>query len=160
MKKKIIFVGASTPNLYAAKKLQSLGFEVVVFERNSNHNNPSMRVLPLRLLNKLGMFLDSKDETKHVSLTEIKDFLAEGIKIIYDRNLVIDYPNEKCFLNNEELIFDYLVINTGHKTINADSKKIFTYNYSVPQHKLNNHFPGNSLESSIEAIDKIISKML
>lgn len=156
--KKVIFVGASIPNLYGANKLNQKGFEVVVYERNSNLNNHQRRRLPTRLLHKIGLEADLEKDFNYVILSEIKKRLSNNLNIIYNANLEINFNSLSFKGKDEDLQFDFIIINTGHKEISVDNPKVFTYNYSL--NDSNNHFSGNSLMSSIEDIEEITNKIV
>lgn len=156
--KKIILVGASTPNLFGAKRLKEKGFEVLIFERNPNHQNNQMRRLPTILLDKLGIETNLEKEFDYIRLSQIKDFLSKEIDILYNTNLIIDFENLEFKHNEEMLEFDFIIINTGHKEIIIDNPKIHTYNYTLDNPQ--DHFSGNSLMSSINKIDLIVENII
>lgn len=156
--KKIVFIGASTPNLYGASKLKKSGFDVVVYERNAHHANPQRRQLPTSLLRTLGLFMDSKNEFEYVVLSTIKNHLAKKLTIRYNTHVEVDLDNEQAFLGEEEVTFDHLIINTGHKQHTAKSEKILLYDYLVEDTR--NHFAGKSLTDSIKKMDKIIERII
>ena len=160
--KKIVFVGASTPNLYGARKLQELGFEVCVYEKNSSHANNQNRMLPVTFLNKLGITISQKDcEEKEISmkLSSIKDQLARGLDIIYNALLQVYVNTEEIYFKEELLEFDVAVINTGHKELGVEGKRFYYYNYLLPNLE-EKHFQGKSLITSVEKVDDIIEKIL
>jgi hypothetical protein len=159
-KKKVILVGASIPNLFGARELKRKGFDVIIYERNNNYNNPQQRRLSNKFLDELGFSVelnengDYLNSTSYVKLNDLKDFLRDDTIIICGGNLKINLDEDKVLFGAEYLDFDYLIYNTGHNKIEHNSKKIFTYDYSLG--KVDNHFAGNSLITSVEKIKKII----
>lgn len=156
--KKIIFVGASIPNLYGATELKKKGYNVIIYEKRGTYNNPQQRRLPTTFLKKLGLPIEINDEYIYIKLSDLKNYLSIGINIVYNSNLNIDLNNEIIMFGNEKIEFDFAILNTGHNEIKHNSNKIFTYNYSLEN--VNNHFAGNSLITSIEKIKNILSKII
>ena len=160
--KKVVFVGASTPNLYGARKLEELGFEVCVYEKNPSHANNQNRILPVTFLNKLGITISQEnygEKEISVKLSSIKDQLAQGLDIVYNAPLQVYVNTEDIYFKEELLEFDVAVINTGHKELGIEGKRFYYYNYLLPKNLEENHFQGKSLITSVEKVDAIIENI-
>ncbi|MDD3175648.1 MAG: CRISPR-associated CARF protein Csa3 [Candidatus Nanoarchaeia archaeon] len=140
---KIVFVGASTVNLYGAKKLKEKGHEVIVYEKNKTFVNNHKRQIKLELLEKLGIPC-SKDKTQYFTLSVIKNILSQGLDIEYNKEIDV----------NDELEYDYMIVCTGHKEVEFDDERIYPYNYAVVD--LTDIHGGVSLENAVKKMDDII----
>lgn len=138
---KIVFVGASTVNLYGAKTLSKAGHDVVVYEKNKTFVNNHRRQIKLETLEKLGIPC-SYEKKQYFTLTVLKNILSDGLKIIY---------NKKIDVGVTDLDFEYMIVCNGHKPKNYSDEKIYFYDYEVEE-----NFEGNSLENAILKMDLIL----
>jgi hypothetical protein len=150
MTKKVVLIGASTPNLYAARLLIEKGIKAEIFEKRPEIGNDSRRLLPIALLNK---FKYEKHENGYVRLSDLKKHLASGLPIAFNSVTNITGSGE-LFSNNEKINCDSIIMNTGHKKTESKHPHVFTYDYGVKD--LKEIYPGNSLERSIEKVEQIV----
>ena len=126
--KKIILVGGSTANLYAAKEFTNLNFNCVVYERSGSLQNDSVRRIPLELLNKLGFTTSKNVDNRYIKLTELKNKLSKGIDIRFNSEVKLNEDETKIIIDGKEIYFDYAIIITGHKKKESKCPNIYIYN--------------------------------
>ncbi len=154
---KVILIGGSVSNLYAAKNLNRLGCDCTIYEKKENFENDQTRLLPHALLKKMGYAKLNNEENQYVKLTDLKRNLADDINIQFNTKVVVDYNTEEVFIKDKKIDFDFAIVVTGHKQIPSKNKKIFTYNYVL--NESNNNYAGRSLITAIEKVEKIIEKL-
>jgi hypothetical protein len=152
--KHIVFVGASTPNLYGARKLQDAGFRCSVYERSSSVRNDQVRQLPKEILEKCGFFCNNE----YVKLTHLKEHLAKEVDVLFDTFLTVDMVKGVFLLDGKPVVADHFIINTGHKEIVTNHSHISTYGYGLGD-DLKKHFAGNSLLTALKKMDVIVESI-
>jgi hypothetical protein len=150
----ITLIGASTANLYAAKKLTKLGHTCTIYDSKTNLNNPQTRQLPSKFLKKLGFIKEDDNKDHYIKLTDLKLHLAKDLNIIFNTKVDINDMS----INKTSLDFDYAIIITGHKDIKSKLKNVFTYNYQIEPS--DNHYAGRSLITAVNKVDKIIKNII
>ena len=141
---KIVFVGASTVNLYGAKALSKAGHNVVVYEKNKSFVNNHRRQIKLEILQKLDIPC-THEKKQYFTLTVLKNKLSEGVNIVYNKQIDVGVTN---------LDFEYMIVCCGHKLKKYDDERIYSYDYEVEE-----NFDGNSLENAITKMDVILKEI-
>lgn len=155
----VVLVGASVPNLYLARGLKKYEIYVTIYEKNQDYNNSQNRALPTSFLRSIGYpNINEDEEITYLVLTDLKKFLSRNVYILYNSNLKINFFQEKIYLEDEEIKFGNLVLNTAHKKLILKSDKILTYDYSVLETEKN--IVANSLISSIKKVEIIKNRIV
>lgn len=113
---KILLVGASIPNLYAARILKEQGHNPIIIELHKELTNDQQRLIPSETLTKLNLNL----KEGYYILKNIKHLLAKDLDIKFNTNNKEDY--------------DIIILNTKFKDIESN-KNVFTINYNQRHQK-------------------------